>query len=260
MLFLVCPGRIRQTIAENFDTFRDGTGPLYDYIAVDEAQQVDQLRQAVSDSTAAGGQSRVAPGAAVDDFVRPTDGRSSGLSSDLTTQRPPAYEDIDALDNVARNAPADLEDAAEPVYSDLRTFPRQNRQALPSDPSRRAPPLRFNSDDPSRFGGILRGQGDLQGKPIFHLTDVEIELVSEGLLDVIVTDVDTLQELPSNAFGLTNRPIASTAGQADSGLSFNFSPRGRGVASGTPQPLPPISPTPTPPTAGGATTPLPRPS
>ena len=301
--------RVRQTLAENFDSFRDGTGPLYDYIAVDNTVQVDQLRvrtQAITDSTA-GGEAAAAPGAVVDDFVRTAEGRPSGLGSDVTT-RPPAYEEIDLLDDAARNAPVDrpparppaayedidlndvvrnapvdIDGAAQPVYSDVRQSPRASRPVLPADPSRSAPPavLRFNSDDPVRFGGILGGGGPLDSKPFFRLTDAEFELAQARAIEIVITDVDTLQELPNTAFGVTGGLKITRADQADLASAADLSAGVREAASGRSQSLPalqsatdaaqpptaglpaasppglPGSPSVTPPVAGGVTQPRP---
>ena len=266
--------RVRQTLAENFDSFRDGAGPLYDYIAVDNTVLVDQLRvrtQAITDSTA-GGEAAAARGA-VDDFVRAAEGRPSGLGSDVTA-RPLAYEDIDSLDDAARDAPVDIDGAAQPVYSDGGQLPRSSRPVPPVV-------LRFNSDDPARFGGILRGDGPLQGKPLFKLTDAEFELARSRAIDIVITDVDTLQELPNTAFGLTGGLKMTRADQADLASAADLCAGVREAASGRSQSLPALqsatdavqpptaglpaasppglsgSPSVTPPAAGGVTQPRP---
>ena len=217
---------IRQAIGEYFDTVRDGTGPIYDYIPVDEARQVDQLRlhtQSLPSARLFGEEARRTPGVVVDDFVRTADARLFGLRSDVATQ-PGVYEDIDELDILARSTAADFNDGAVPLYSETRTGPFTSRPVLPADPSRRAPPavLRFNSDDPNRFIALVRDAGSYDGKPVFLLTDSELEALRIGDLDLAILDVDSFQELPPDGFVLSTDLETFAAGQANLGSASDF--------------------------------------
>ena len=163
---------VRQKLGERFDTFRYSTG-LHDFIAVDEARQIDQLRlnvpPSLADARSAGAEASGESGKVVNDFVHGADEQSFGLRRD-TRRRPHIYEDIDAI-----------------------------RPVLPAEPSRRGPPevLSFASNDPTRFLGRAQ-DGDI--KPMFALTDSEFAAFTAGDLNLVVVDAHSRKSLSYDDF------------------------------------------------------------
>ena len=164
--------QVRQSLGSHFGTFRYSTG-LHDFITVDEARQVDQLRlnvpPSLADARSAGAEASGESGKVVNDFVHGADEQSFDLRRD-TRRRPHIYEDIDAI-----------------------------RPVLPAEPSRRGPPkvLSFASNDPTRFLGRAQ-DGDT--KPVFALTDREFAAWTAGDLNLVVVDAHSRKSLSYDDF------------------------------------------------------------